>query len=61
MLFKNSPEKVARLLLSLICISKGSRPPLGLQYTPFLEAPRPVPSIPCYNTQANAIKHLLHY
>ena len=45
-LFENSLEKVARLLLFLIHVSKGSRELLGRQYSPFLEAPRPAPSIP---------------
>jgi len=31
------------------------------QYAPLLETPKPTPSIPCYNTQANAIKQLLYY
>ena len=58
-LFKNSREKVARLHLYSIHISNGSHPFLGYQYTPLLEAPKPTPSIPCYNTQVNAIKQLL--
>jgi len=36
-------------------------PLLGHQYAPLLEAPKPAPSIPCYNTQVNAIKQLLYY
>jgi len=37
--------------------------PLGRQYAPLLEAPKPAPSIPCYNTQVNTctIKQLLYY
>ena len=38
-----------------------SAPPSSHQYTAFLESPRPNSSIPCYNTQVNAIKRLLHY
>ena len=59
-IFKNSREKVARLLLYSIRISNRSRPFLGCQYTPLLEAPKPAPSIPCYNAQVNAIKQLLY-
>jgi len=59
-LFENSLEKVARLLLILNYILKGSHPPLGRQYSPFLEAPRLTSSIVCYNTQANAIKQPLN-
>ena len=40
-------------------LSNGSRLLLGRQYTPLLEDPKPTPSIPCYNTQVNAIKQLL--
>ena len=34
---------------------KGVTLPLGHQYSPFLETPRPTPSILCYNTQTNAL------
>ena len=34
---------------------------IGRQYTPLLEAYKPALSIPCYNTQINAIKQLLYY
>ena len=59
-LFENSQEKVARLLLHSIHVSNGSCPHLGHQYTPLLEAPKPSLSISCYNTQLNAIKNLLY-
>ena len=36
-------------------------PLLGGQCTPVLEALKPAPSIPCYNTQVDAIKELLYY
>jgi len=35
-------------------------PPLDRQYTPLQEALKPTPSIPCYNTQVNAMKQLLY-
>ena len=60
-LFENSQGKVARLLLYSIRISNGSRPLLGHQFTPLLEALKPIPSIPCYNTELNTIKQLLYY
>ena len=56
-LFENSLENVARLLLFLIHVLKGSCPLLGRQYIPFLEA---LDSLLQY-TQENAIKQLLHY
>ena len=34
-------------------------PLLGHQYKPLLEDPKPAPLIPCYNTQANAIKQFI--
>ena len=54
-LFESSQEKVARLLLYSICALSGSRLLLGCQCTLLLEAPKPAPLIPCYNSQVNAI------
>ena len=39
----------------------GGRSVLYNLYTQFLEAPKPTPSIPSYNTRENAIKQLLHH
>ena len=61
-LFENSREKVARLLLAIFNLHiKQVTPLLGRQYTPLLEAPKPTLSIPHYNTQVNTIKQLLYY
>jgi len=60
-LFENFQEKVARLLLYLICALNWLRPLLGRQCTPLLEAPKPALSIPCCNTQVNKINQLLCY
>ena len=61
-LFENSHKTVSRLLLYSIRLLNGSRSLLGCQYiTPLLEAPKPAPSIPGYNTQVNAINQLLYY
>jgi len=49
-MFENSREKVARLLLYSIRILNGPRLLLGRQYTPLLEAPKPAPSIPLQPT-----------
>ena len=35
-------------------------PPLGHQYTQLLEAPKPIPLIPCCNTEVNTIKQLCY-
>ena len=36
-------------------------PLLDRQYTPLKEALKPALSIPCYNTQVNAMKQLIYY
>jgi len=57
-LFENSAGKIDRLLFKKKLHIEGVTP-LFSSSSPLLEAPRPALSIPCYNTQVNAIMQSL--